>query len=74
MRTRTRVLIRLGDGWSAVGTGEVERDPRSGMAVLHLQMAALADDVYVPMQDIPVMQDHLEEPAPALLATVAGHA
>lgn len=53
-------LIRLGRGYSAVGTAVEERDPRGGRRMLHLRLAASAADVYVPLEDDPASPEEME--------------
>lgn len=53
MLTSTRVLIRQGRGYSAVGTATVERDPATGRQRLHVRLVAPAPLLYVPLPDDP---------------------
>lgn len=52
LSTSIRVLIRLGQQWSAVGAATVERDADSGAYLLRLDLTAMAARVYVPLRDL----------------------
>lgn len=64
MVTPTRVLIRLGRGWSAIGTATLEADTVTGMKLLHLRLSAMAQDVY--------LYCARSDASPRLAATAAG--
>lgn len=75
MHRPKQALIRLGRGYSAVGTAVEERDPRSGRRMLHLRLSATAADVYVPMEDDPSPKEDLEAADKRWLSPLpAGHA
>lgn len=75
MLVATKVLIRLGKSWSSVGTAFIEEDEDSGRKLLHLQMAAMAQDVYLPLEEVPMLARDLDAQEAALLgAAVVGHA
>lgn len=75
MHTGNKVYIKMGSGWSLVGTARMEEDAATGTKMLHLRMAALASDVYVTMTEVSALHAHLHEEAAVLLeAAVVGHA
>ena len=74
MVTPTRVLIRLGRGWSAIGTATLEADTVTGMKLLHLRLSAMAQDVYVPIEGDPPFAQDLEPSDFRITPIAAGHA
>lgn len=75
MQGTTKVLIKLGRTWSAVGTATVIKDEDSGMRMLHMQLAALSPDIYLSLTDVPLLARDEESPEACLFsATVVGHA
>lgn len=75
MQGTTKVLIKLGRTFSAVGTATVIQDEDSGRRMLHMQLAALSPDIYLPLSDVPPLARDVDEPEVGLLgATIVGHA
>lgn len=75
MFTPTSVLIRVGKTWSLVGTAALERDPATGLELLHLRLSAMAQDVYVPVGAAPLLVQDLEDDQTVEVAGVTiGHA
>lgn len=74
MVTSSRVLIRLGRSWSAIGTATLEADAVTGMKLLHLRLSAMAQDVYVPIEGDPPFTQDLEPNDFRITPIAAGHA
>lgn len=72
---RATVLIRLARRWSPVGTARLEVDAASGMKMLHLELTALAQDLYIPVGELPGLAESIESDEELVLsATTVGHA
>ena len=56
MPTSTHVVIRIDQSWSRVGTAAIEVDRRTGMRMLHIQLDAMAANLYIPVEDVRVLE------------------
>lgn len=69
-RRGTPVLLKVGLGWSVIGSVSIEIDEFTGARLQRVEMQAMASVVYIPNDDAL----HIDDEARLRLAPPAGHA